>query len=211
MDFYALLLDKMDEIETSDDESLGSLKDFIVNDELSSEKSVSEASETLVDIIEPVEGTVVGGRMLRSRNPDQLEKRKPRDEYYERFGRKEEEKLLLQDTKKDIVKFVKTLEDEWKSKYEAAGSKWPSLNVRMSLERIREEYQKIKDFANLPDSDDEDSDSEEASGDEDADEESTDEESEDESDDDEDDEEDEETDEEETDEEGEVDYGSEQD
>jgi hypothetical protein len=202
----------MDEIETSDDESLGSLKDFIVNDEISSEKSASEASETLVDVVEPVDGTVVGGRMLRSRNPDQLEKRKPRDEYYERFGRKEEEKLLLQDTKKDIVKFVKTLEDEWKAKYEASGAKWPSLNVRMSLERIREEYQKIKDFAELPDSDDESDEEEsiddEADEDDESDDDDEDEDEDDESDDD-DDADDEDTDDEDS--EGEVDYGSEKD
>jgi hypothetical protein len=200
----------MDEIETSDDESLGSLKDFIVNDEISSEKSASEASETLVDVVEPVDGTVVGGRMLRSRNPDQLEKRKPRDEYYERFGRKEEEKLLLQDTKKDIVKFVKTLEDEWKAKYEASGAKWPMLNVRMSLERIREEYQKIKDFAELPDSDDESEEEESIDDEADEDDESDDSED-DEADDDESDDDDEDSDDEDTDEEGEVDYGSEKD
>jgi len=201
----------MDEIESSDDESLGSLKDFIVNDEVTSEKSPSEASETLVDVVEPVDGTVVGGRMLRSRNPENIEKRKPRDEYYERFGRKEEEKLLIQDTKKDIVKFVKTLEEEWKAKYEASGLNWPSLNVRMSLERIRQEYQKIKDFANLPDSDDETSESEE-SGDEEADDDSDDDESEDDDEDDEDEdateEEDEDDSDEDSDDEGEVDYGS---
>ena len=202
----------MDEIET-DEESLGSLKDFIVSDELTSEKEPSEASETLVDVVEPVEGTVVGGRMLRSRDPEKIEKRKPRDEYYERFGRKEEEKLLIQDTKKDIVKFVKTLEDEWKAKYEASGAKWPSLNVRMSLERIREDYQKIKDFANLPDSDDElseteDSEADEEMTDEDADQ--SDDESEDAEDSAEDaDEDSDEDSEEETDEEGEVDYGDE--
>lgn len=202
----------MDEIETSDDESLGSLKDFIVNDEISSEKSASEASETLVDVVEPVDGTVVGGRMLRSRNPEQLEKRKPRDEYYERFGRKEEEKLLLQDTKKDIVKFVKTLEDEWKAKYEASGAKWPSLNVRMSLERIREEYQKIKDFAELPDSDDE-SDEESIDDEADEDEDSVDDdesESEDDDEADEDEDSDDEDSDEDSDDEGEIDYGSEQ-
>ncbi len=145
--------------------------------------------------------------MLRSRNPEQLEKRKPRDEYYERFGRKEEEKLLLQDTKKDIVKFVKTLEDEWKAKYEASGAKWPSLNVRMSLERIREEYQKIKDFAELPDSDDE---SEEESIDDEAEEDSDDDDDDDEADDEDDDDDDEDSDDEDTDDEGEIDYGSEQ-
>jgi hypothetical protein len=159
--------------ESSDNESVGSLKEFIVPDvEVENDEVTETVTETLVDIVEPVQGTVVGGRMLRSRNPESIEMRKPRDEYYERFGRKEEEKLLLQDTKKDIVKFVATLEAEWKTKYEESGSEWPKLNVRMSLEKIREEYQKIKDFAGLPDSDDESSDVEEETNDSEVDEES---------------------------------------
>jgi hypothetical protein len=144
---------------STDDESVGSIKDFIVPDDAVSEEKVesndSELDKADLDKVEPVVGTVIGGRVLRSRDPASIEKRKPKDSYYERFGRKEEEKLLIQDTKKDIVKFVKTLEAEWRISYEESGKKWPVLNTKMSLDKIRAEYQSIKDFAKLPDSDDE--------------------------------------------------------
>jgi hypothetical protein len=153
---------------STDDESVGSIKDFIVPDDVISEESEkNELEKEDLDKIEPVVGTVVGGRVLRSRDPESIEKRRPKDDYYERFGRKEEEKLLIQDTKKDIVKYVKTLEAEWRVSYEESGKKWPVLNTKMSLEKIRSEYQDIKDFAKLPDSDDESSEGEESDDDDD--------------------------------------------
>jgi hypothetical protein len=113
-----------------------------------------------------VSGTVVGGRTLRSRAPEHLESRRPRDEYYEKYGRAEEAKLMEKFTKKDIVEFVARLAPDHRDDYEAAGHKWPSLTTRMTLEDIRAEYEKIKAFLDLPDSDketseDEDTDDEE--------------------------------------------------
>ena len=109
-----------------------------------------------------VTGTVVGGRTLRSRAPEHVESRKPRDSYYEKYGRAEEEKLMEKFTKKDIVEFVARLAPDHKAEYEAAGYVWPVLNVRMSLESIRAEYDKIKAFLDLPDSDKETSDDEDS-------------------------------------------------
>lgn len=107
-----------------------------------------------------VAGTVVGGRTLRSRAPEHVESRKPRDAYYEKYGRAEEAKLMEKFTKKDIVEFVARLAPDHRASYEAAGHVWPSLNVRMSLDDIRAEYEKIKAFLDLPDSDKETSDDE---------------------------------------------------
>lgn len=127
----------------------------------------AEALQTLAEeaarITAGVSGTVVGGRTLRSREPAKVEARKPRDEYYERFGRAEEARLLEKFTKKDIIEFVKSLEAEWRASYEAAGNTWPTLNARMSLESIREKYDHVKAFAELPDSDDEASDDDDES------------------------------------------------
>ena len=113
-----------------------------------------------------VTGTVVGGRTLRSRAPEHVESRKPRDSYYEKYGRLEEEKLMEKFTKKDIVEFVARLAPDHKAEYEAAGYVWPALNVRMPLEAIRAEYDKIKAFLDLPDSDKETSEDEASDDDE---------------------------------------------
>ena len=102
-----------------------------------------------------VKGTVIGSRVLRSRDPNDMEKRKAKDLYYERFGRAEEEKLMEKFKKKDIIDFLKTLESEWRPQYEQAGHKWPSPTLKWSLESIEEVYYPVKKFANLPDSDDE--------------------------------------------------------
>jgi len=185
-----------------DNESMGSLKDFIVDDNLEeSEGSESEdemsdvdessGSESGDDVVEPVvkvkedpevikllaeeaaeftksiSGTVVGGRTLRSREPAKIEARKPRDMYYERFGNKEEAKALEKFTKRDIIKWVQKLAAEHRVAYEAAGHAWPQLTARMSLEAIRQEYNKIKQFIGLPDSDAETSDEESIATDED--------------------------------------------
>jgi hypothetical protein len=185
------------------EESMGSLKDFIVDDEEvtedeSSDDSVdtSDSETSLEEVIEEIveeepkpkkkklledpdtiqlmieeakkfagdvsSGTVVGGRVLRSRAPEKIEARKPKDHYYERFGRDEEERLMEKFTKKDILMFLSNLKDEHQEAYEAATHEaWPKLHVRMSLEHIRSEYQKVKDFLNLPDSEDESEDIEE--------------------------------------------------
>lgn len=173
---------------SDDEESIGSLKDFIVDDTEDGEIVSDDASEDASDaeeategraakkakIVEDlnvvdqlvseakafaanIEGTTVNGRTLRSRDPKALESRKPKDEYYERFGRDAEAKLLEKFTKKDIIEFVKDLEKENRAAYEAAGNTWPKLHARMSLDTIQEEYQKIKDFLDLPDSDGEES------------------------------------------------------
>ena len=59
--------------------------------------------------------------------------------------------------KKDTVEFIKKLEKDHRADYEGAGFKWPVVNVRMTLEKIREEYAPLKKFLELPDSDVEDS------------------------------------------------------
>jgi hypothetical protein len=199
-----------------DEESVGSLKDFIVDDEEIDEASVSsdEESDEESDISmtdseesegsateEPtsevvteetpkkkprrdedpelikllaeeahafvkgnLEGTVVGGRTLRSRDPVKIEQRKPKDMYYERFGRYEEERAMEKFDKRDIIEFLKKLAPEHKEAYEAAGKTWPSFSARdskkLTLEYIRQEYANVKKFIGLPDSDDETSDAE---------------------------------------------------
>jgi hypothetical protein len=166
---------------SDDEESIGSLKDFIVEDTEScgaeSSASDSEAAEPkakkakviedpdLVNqlvteakaFVANIQGTTVNGRTLRSRDPKALDARKPKDEYYERFGRDAEQKLLEKFTKKDIIEFVRDLEKENRADYEAAGHTWPKLHAKMSLDAIQDEYQKIKDFLDLPDSDGEES------------------------------------------------------
>ena len=174
---------KRKQSESDDSDDAGSLKDFIVDDESnasddekkapkrSKQEDEADALKTLEDEAKQfagsISGTVVGGRTLRSREPAKVEARKPKDEYYERFGRAEEARLLEKFTKKDIIEFIKTLEDEWRAKYEAEGHVWPKLTARMSLDAIREQYDSIKAFAGLPDSDDEGSeDDDEGSDDE---------------------------------------------
>lgn len=185
-----------------DEESVGSLKDFIVHDSAdedidmtddesehsdttSSDEDSNDSEDSDVKPIVPkpkrvkedpeiikllaeeaeaftksIQGTVVGGRTLRSREPEKLEARKPKDMYYERFGRKEEIKALEKFTKKDIIEWVRKLAAQHKADYEAAGNAWPTLHIRMSLEAIRAEYDRIKKFLDLPDSDADSSDDE---------------------------------------------------
>lgn len=167
---------------------MGSLKDFIVPDDVDMADSAAEEDdddapdEVAVEeedqqnlelmaaeaarITGGLSGTVVGGRTLRSREPAAVAARTTRDTYYERFGRADEAKLMEKFTKKDIIEFVGTLKSEYKESYEAAGNVWPVLTTRMSLDAIRSEYDKIKKFADLPDSDDEES-SSASSGDDD--------------------------------------------
>jgi hypothetical protein len=151
--------------DSSDDESMGSLKDFIVEDS-EAESDLEEPSTKKQKVEEPIallaneasqfvgslDATCVNGRTLRSR--DKLTK--PKDDYYERFGKKAEAELLEKFTKKDIIEFVKDLEKEHKASYEASGKEWPKLTTKMSLDSIRESYDDIKAFAGLPDSDAED-------------------------------------------------------
>jgi hypothetical protein len=145
-----------------DNESIGSLKEFIVD---VAEDTTKLPEEELIDLLKEeaseftkngLKSTVIGGRSLRSRDPDSMEQRKPKDMYYERFGKQEEEKLMEKFTKKDIIEYIKTLQAEYKTAYEEAGNTWPSLNTKMSLEAIQEKYQHLKAFIGLPDSDDED-------------------------------------------------------
>jgi hypothetical protein len=145
--------------------SIGSLKDFIGDEvivdgpiKMSPEDELEHLKKEAEAFAGPIQGTVVGGRTLRSRKPEDLEKRKPKDSYYERFGKQEEEKLMEKFTKKDMIEFLKTLKAEHLSAYESAGHSWPALTTKMSLEHISEEYYKIKEFIGLPDSDAEDDD-----------------------------------------------------
>lgn len=182
---------------SSDEESMGSLKDFIVEDSESDveeepvvkkqkvEEPIALLETEASQFVGQIEGSTVNGRTLRSRE----KLTKPKDLYYERFGAKAEAEILEKFTKKDIIEFVKDLESEHKAGYEASGKTWPKLNTKMSLESIREHYDDIKAFAGLPDSDDEtgsdeepdssaEDESEDESEEEDSDEESEDDESE---------------------------------
>jgi hypothetical protein len=156
-----------------DDEDAGSLVDFIVQEEESDAEpdskrqrveseddsdAIKNLEEEAKKFVGDVQGTVVGGRVLRSRDAEKVEARKPKDAYLERFGRAELLKLEEKDTKKDIIAFLKTLEVEWRQKYEEAGHTWPSLNMRMTLDLVREKYEAFKKFADLPDSDDDEDD-----------------------------------------------------
>jgi hypothetical protein len=162
----------------SSEESMGSLKDFIVQDE-DSEPEITEIlqaaagneddaailkAEAEAFLRRPLDasgntGTTVGGRTLRNR----AELKPPKDDYYERFGRKAEEALMEKFTKEDIIEYIKSLEGAHKAEYEHKVGPWPKLNKRQSLDTIYAEYSKIKDFLGLPDSDDEASDAEESS------------------------------------------------
>ena len=180
---------------SDNEDDVGSLEDFIADDDEAArelKRARIEQNEEDADGIKAlaeeaerfagkVTGTVVGGRVLRSRDPEKIEARRPKDAYYERFGRQVEERLMEKFTKKDIIEFVKTLEKDYKESYEASGQQWPSLTTKMSLEAIREKYDAIKAFADLPDSDEETSeDEEEASGEDEGPEEDDDEEEDDE-------------------------------
>jgi hypothetical protein len=149
----------------SDDESAGSLKEFIVEggDSVVSEE-VETASAEDVNLLKTeaerfagnVTGTVLGGRVLRSRDPESIAKRKPKDEYYDRFGRNDEARVMEKFMKKDIIDYIQTLADDYKSDYETAGHTWPKLTMKNTMQTVRSEYDKIKAFADLPDTDDED-------------------------------------------------------
>lgn len=150
-----------------DKEAQRELKRARLNDDDDAEgiKALAEEAERFAGSIE---GTVVGGRVLRSRAPEKIEARRPKDAYMERFGRAVEERLMEKLTKKDICEYVEgPLKKDFKEAFEATGRTWPVLNTKMTLEAIREKYAEIKVFAELPDSDDETEDTEVDSSDED--------------------------------------------
>jgi len=171
-----------DEVETEEDETRDlaetnetgeSGADFIEDTGKQQDAKLDKQGEDLALLVEETKkitegltGTVVNGRTLRSRDPSSIESRKPRDMYYERFGREQEQKVMEKFTKKDIIEYVSKLKVEFQQAYEQAGNVWPSLTMKMSLEKIQEEYRKIKLFAELPDSDNEDDDNDELNDDE---------------------------------------------
>jgi hypothetical protein len=142
--------------DSSDDESVGSLKDFIVKDvealpkvsEEEEEKLAREEAEKLVQNLKADQTTKYSLRDRTTLKPVV-------DPYMERFGNTEARRLHEEDEKRDIIKFVKELEAEFKESYVAAGHAWPVLKIKMSLDAIRAFYQPLKEFAGLPDSDDE--------------------------------------------------------
>ena len=174
-----------DEEDDSNDETTSEEK--VVEDEPVVKKArlVKESKDDIQILAEEakafaaeIKGTQVGSRVLRSRDPESVEARKSKDLYYERFGKAEEANLMEKFKKKDIIDFLKTLESEWRAKYEAAGHVWPNPNMRQSLESIEAVYYPLKEFAGLPDSDDENDEEDEInSDDEDSDVEDSDEES----------------------------------
>lgn len=193
------------EYEDSDDESRGSLDDFIVDEASTEESEVSEEEDSCDDdsdvsstssaeendvpptegpagkkrkVVEdpevlrllaeeaekfagPIQGTVVGGRTLRSREPEKVKARQPRNSYYEKYGAEEEARVMEKFNKKDIIKYLSVLAKDNKEAYEMAGHVWPKLTMSMAYDKIRAEYESVKAFLGLPDSDDENSDDEE--------------------------------------------------
>jgi hypothetical protein len=146
----------------SSSDDAGSLVEFIVNEAPAAEvlaedhDSDEEAVKEAIKLTENLPVSVIGGYSMRRRNEGGQAK-PARDAYMERFGYEAQKKLLEKDEKDDIIKYVQKLSVEFKGPFEEAGNSWPILNSRMSLHDIREKYEQIKKFADLPDSDDESS------------------------------------------------------
>ena len=128
--------------------------------------------------------THVGGRVLRDRT-------KIANPMENRYGDKERDLLFIKDEKKELLREIKI----WQMTPELTQKSvdWPVLNIRMSLERIRTEHERLRISLGL-ESTDEETDSEEEQDDEDEDEDDEDDEDDDDDDDDEEEEEEEEND-----------------
>jgi hypothetical protein len=132
-----------------------------------------------------IQSTVVNGRALRDRTTLAA----PKDEYWERFGKRTSEKLAVVEHKREMLDDIKA----WKKEF--AGTKpdfqWPNLTLRNSTEAIEQAHQLVIDTFELELADDEeDSDDMDVDDDMDDDEDSEDEEDSDDDEDDEDDEDD---------------------
>jgi len=132
--------------------------------------------------------TVVGGRVLRDRtkivNPIQ-----------NRYGDKERELLYIKDEKKELIREIKIWRETPELLNKAPTLSWPILNVRMSLQTIQEEHERVRIALGL-DATDEESESNDEEEDEDEDVELDEEEEEDDEEEDDDEEEEEEEEEE---------------
>ena len=117
----------------------------------------------------------------------------------DRYGDKERELLFIKDEKKELIREIKIWRETPDLVNKVASLAWPVLNVRMSLESIRLEHDRVRISLGLESTDEESESCDEDEEDEDEDEEEDDEdedEDEDEDDDDEDEDEDEEEEEE---------------
>ena len=159
--------DDSDDESTEEEESVDEIEPVVKKPRLvkESKDDIQVLAEEAKAFAAEIKGTQIGTRVLRSRDPASMEARKAKDLYYERFGKAEEASLMEKFKKKDIIDFLKTLESEWRTKYEAAGHVWPSPNMRQSLESIEAVYYPLKEFAGLPDSDDENDDEDEINSD----------------------------------------------
>jgi hypothetical protein len=141
-------------------------------------------------ILASIKGTsCVNGRVLRDRS-------KIVNPTVDRYGDKERELLFIKDEKKELIREIKIWRETPDLVNKVAGLAWPVLNVRMSLESIRLEHDRVRISLGLESTDEEsescDEDEDEEDEDEDEEEEEDDEDDEDDDDDDEEEEEEEE-------------------
>jgi E3 ubiquitin-protein ligase HUWE1 len=92
--------------------------------------------------------TLVGGRTLRDRS-------KIANPTLDRYGDKERELLFIKDEKKELIREVKI----WRTTPELVNKRadlaWPVLNLKMSLDDIRTEHEKVRVALGLDSTDEE--------------------------------------------------------
>lgn len=144
---------------------------------------VEEASK----ITSNLTSTVVGGRSLRDRSKIE----KPKDSYWEKFGKKDYEKLMIKDQKKDFLDEIRAIKKDYEKNptdYPTPPDdfRWPSVSMKDTIEAIEAALNYVSEALQIEyeDADDEDDAEDEDIDDDDEDEESDDEEDDDEEDDD---------------------------
>jgi hypothetical protein len=103
--------------------------------------------EEAAKITSNIQTTVVNGRTLRDRTTLAA----PKDEYWERFGKRTSEKLAVVEHKREMLDDIKA----WKKEF--AGTKefaWPNLTLRNSTETIEEAHKLVIDTFELELADD---------------------------------------------------------
>ena len=198
-----------DEEEDEEEEDVDDDEDDESEDEEDDESNISEiVSSGEEEVIEPIppeteevlakleadrilasiKGTsCVNGRVLRDRS-------KIVNPTVDRYGDKERELLFIKDEKKELIREIKIWRETPDLVNKVASLAWPVLNVRMSLESIRLEHDRVRISLGLESTDEE---SESCDEDEDEDEEGEDEDDEEEEDEDDEEEDDDEEEEEE--------------
>ena len=124
---------------SSDEDDIGSLKDFIEDDAPVERLAVPEDGPELVEILKeeakslgPLASVEVNGRTLRDRNT----LKKPVDEYLLK-NQKDIEALALKEEKQDLIDELKELQKEYKEKYAALVPQPEKATTKKSLEDIK--------------------------------------------------------------------------